>query len=99
MNKESNQIELYRDEIKELRETNSQLKLNKTIFNEQLHRIEIQKLNHIVSVKDREIDLLELEKNSLKQHLIIYERVIKNVFDETGNLRKNICENVIICLM
>ena len=79
---EKNQTQLYLEEIKQLREINTEIKLKLSSINEEAHQLDIQKLNNQITIKNREIELLEKEKNSLKEQLLSYERYFKNVFEK-----------------
>lgn len=79
---ERNQIRLYVEEVKALRETNTELRLKLSNINEESHQLDIQKLTNNLLIKDKEIILLEKEKAALREQLNNYERYFKNIFEK-----------------
>jgi hypothetical protein len=86
---ERNQIRLYINEVKELREINTELRLKHSNINEESHQLEIQKLNNNLLIKEREIALLEKEKIALREQLNNYEKYFKNIFEKYRNNEEN----------
>lgn len=97
--KENKQFDLYNEEIRELRESKTELKLRFSNINEEAHQIEIQKLNNKLSIKDREIDLLDKQNIALKDKLCGLENFIRNFIEESAKYRKDVDVNVLIYLI
>ena len=97
--KENKQFDLYNEEIRELRESKTELKLRFSNINEEAHQIEIQKLNNKLSIKDREIDLLDKQNIALKDKLCGLENFIRNFIEESAKSRKDVDVNVLIYLI
>lgn len=86
------------EEIKELREQNTNLKLKLSNINEESHKLEISKLNILISSRDRELNLEKNENFQLKEQLNTFDKYFKNIIVENSNYRKDIDEKVKIYL-
>jgi hypothetical protein len=86
---ERNQIRLYINEVKELREINTELRLKLSNINEETHELEIKKMNNNLLIKEREIALLEREKIALGEQLNNYEKYFKNIFEKYRKIEEN----------
>jgi hypothetical protein len=80
--------DVYEKEIKLLRDTISEMRLNFSKINEEAMKIEISRLNSVINNKDKEIQILTKDNGNMKDSLNRYQNNIETMLEENKRFRQ-----------